>query len=178
MTGKTHLTCGITFGLLISKYFNLDLVDSIPILLTSSIGSLVPDCDQKQSTIGKLLLIDNVIVKVNKIVSKMKIKALKGMAGHRGFTHCLIFPAILAFLYLNLGQLNWMLGLLVGYLSHLAIDMLNDKGIPVLFPLTTKKIHVLSITTGKWVESILWIGLWLVNIYLILKLAGVQISIK
>lgn len=44
---------------------------------------------------------------------------------------------------------------LAGILSHLLMDSLNDTGIMWLWPFCSKHIHVLSIRTGSFTETII-----------------------
>lgn len=70
-------------------------------------------------------------------------KGIQWMAKHRGLMHTLIVPAIM---YVFTGSLDGllyslMMGLTVGYCSHLFADTFTVAGCPLLFPLTTMCIH-------------------------------------
>ena len=82
-------------------------------------------------------------------------KILKFSSKHRGITHTLILPALFFagyfFIKENILQ-NAVLGLSIGSLSHVIADCLNPKGCPVLFPITTKSIHIAKIPTGSMSE--------------------------
>lgn len=190
LTGKTHFAFGCTTAFLLLKYFNIEFntsnLDAISlILLSTGVSSLAPDIDQKQSSIGDVVpIVDDIIVKSSKVVTKFKIRFLQGTLSHRGITHCLLLPIVLSFFYYKLNYPLCFIGLIAGYLSHLFADMLNPGGIPILFPITSKRINLLRIVTGSKWESFVWYIVWGVNILLILNLAGVvnfnggQISIK
>ena len=77
---------------------------------------------------------------------------------HRGIMHTLVVPALLgAALTVSDFPLYWftVLGLLVGYVSHLIADMMTVEGCPVLFPLTKNNIHFMSLRTK---DKSCWIG--------------------
>ena len=40
-------------------------------------------------------------------------------------------------------------GIITGYISHLAMDSMTRTGIPLLYPITNRKYHVLSLKTGR-----------------------------
>ena len=160
MTGKTHLAAGVTFGLVTLFFRN---VDPIIFMAGSLIGSQVPDLDHKKSTVSAYVpLIDDVIVNSSKAVRKFKIKKLKGIFSHRGFTHSLI-PVIALGVFNSMFKLDILLGLLIGYISHLFMDMLTKDGIPLFLPLSLKKFNLLRIKTGGKLEGFVWLMLWLIN---------------
>lgn len=46
-------------------------------------------------------------------------------------------------------------GAFVGELSHLFLDMLNPSGIPLLWPITRKRISLLPIQTGGKMDRVI-----------------------
>lgn len=88
---------------------------------------------------------------------------------HRGMMHTLVVPALL-FVALRASDApiyKWsMLGLLVGYISHLFADMETVEGCPILFPLTKRNIRFptkfktkdKSCTVAAYVTAILAVG--------------------
>lgn len=46
------------------------------------------------------------------------------------------------------------LGFVIAYVSHIFADMFNRKGVPLLYPLSNKKIHVATVVTGTYQEYI------------------------
>lgn len=76
---------------------------------------------------------------------------------HRGIMHTLILPAfLLASTYFIEEPIFkiFITGLTIGYITHLAADMLTVRGCPVLFPFTKKNIRFMKIKTGTFGEYI------------------------
>ena len=118
-------------------------------LITSVVGSYLPDIDIQQSKAGQ------------------QFKFISKFLTHRGITHTLLVPAILAvaMYYLNVIAIpiipSLLLGLEVGWLAHIVADIFNRKGVPILWPIYPKKIHLACFKTGTWHEYVfivLWIG--------------------
>ena len=123
MTGKTHLSFDIATSLLICG----DVVSSIVL----SIGSILPDIDNRNSLLGKTL----------PFVSKL-IK-------HRTLTHSLIFLAICYFINFYL---------FVGCALHVVLDMLTKSGCQLFYPvnLNIRFPFAKYIRTGGKFENILF----------------------
>lgn len=92
-------------------------------------------------------------------------KTFKWAAKHRGLMHTLIPPAIIyTALYVSDYPIYKyiVIGLIVGYCSHLFADMLTVVGCPILFPISKKNIRFLklrtkdkSCTIAAWTVAIL-----------------------
>jgi membrane-bound metal-dependent hydrolase YbcI (DUF457 family) len=56
---------------------------------------------------------------------------------------------------------------LLGVISHLVADSLTKEGVPLLWPLPIKfgipPIKALRITTGEWMEKVVFVGLLIGN---------------
>lgn len=143
LKGTTHIIGGAIAGNIIANCFNLPVEETIMITTASAIGGLIPDIDKRQSTIGKRLFF--ISIPVSKIF------------GHRTFTHSLL-PYMLILYLLNIFKeaisyhFVWQ-GLIIGALSHIALDMLNPHGVSLFYPYK-KKISILKIKTGSSLESI------------------------
>lgn len=87
---------------------------------------LLPDIDHPKSLLGQRL--------------KWISKPVARIFGHRGFTHSLLaIFAALALLQFKLPAdtpipADVLQGMVVGYLSHIAADMLTPAGVPLLWP--------------------------------------------
>ena len=85
----------------------------------------------------------------------------KWMAHHRGLMHTLIPPAFILIAAYATSFPFWkysLIGLFVGYCSHLLADMLTVEGCPILWPFTRQNIHLLPLKTknaSTWIAAIL-----------------------
>ena len=151
MTGKTHAFVGVTSCLVLSALYPDALVVAgkvvSPILgvIATIPGSYAPDVDIAGSTASK------------------KFPLLAKFLKHRGITHTLLIPAVI---YCILSQFNFNLmvatqifGFLLGYVMHIFADMLNKKGVPILWPLMTSHFHIMTIKTGTFEET-LFMAVW------------------
>lgn len=160
MRGKTHTLVGVSAMLLLTAKYGtqvdiMGVTVSTPIaLLTASTGSLLPDIDLHTTKLGSK--------------HKFIAKHLK----HRGITHTLLMPGI--FLFAMMASANYitnnilriffnslLFGLLFGWTMHIVADLFNRKGVPLFWPITKKKIHIATVTTGTWQESA-WLLCYLV----------------
>lgn len=153
MNNKTHKIGGICSGLiastvLFSNTFNVEgLVSSVLIVCGASVGGLAPDIDHPESKVGRKLLLKPISILINKVF------------GHRTITHSLVmsifmtillisstnmFSGILKFIYSNL-----VIGFCIGWLSHLMLDLITVKGIPIYYPFIKKKYSLLKFKTNK-----------------------------
>ena len=125
MMARTHLAFGFLFGLLYMNFFSV----SNPILFMSFVllGALLTDIDHPQSKAGRKI----------KPISHL----IEWMFGHRGLFHSIWIPLILFLVYNYWFKHVILLGIIVGYVSHLLIDGLTIKGINYLNPFTTLRLH-------------------------------------
>lgn len=145
MNAKEHRVAGICAGIITCMIMDtckinnsIDSIDTVyklgsyaAIIGMASIGSLVPDIDQPNSTMGKRL------GPISKLLNKM--------FGHRGLIHFPLFLALIAgllymgYLYIDTKwQIIYMmlsLGFIVGYISHIFLDMFNSEGIKLFGPI-------------------------------------------
>lgn len=100
---------------------------SLPLLTGAIVGSLLPDIDHPKSYIGRRVpLIPDIVYK---------------FWGHRTVTHSMLAIILIALISLPLisfGLYKFWYGLIVGYISHLLIDMLNPQGISLFFPILSR----------------------------------------
>lgn len=151
MTGKTHVIVGVVSCAVvgIDKFPSVTLggLDVYPIagLLTAALTAKWADYDMSNSNAA--------------IAHKMLAKIFT----HRGMTHTLMFPLGIAYILLmfiaapNVVTFQFLasliFGALVGYVSHIWADNLNQKGTPTLWPICRERIHVMSIATGTLQET-------------------------
>ncbi|WCK57721.1 metal-dependent hydrolase (plasmid) [Aneurinibacillus sp. Ricciae_BoGa-3] len=160
MNYKTHVIGGFSAGVFANEYLlphTNALYHLSPILMGSIfvagsvMGSKVPDIDHRGSHTGR-----------NHQVASF---AVNTMFGHRGITHSPIFVmgmmALLMFLskmflsgiFQALGN-YFAIGFGIGIASHLLLDALTVGGIPLLYPFSKKKFHMLPLRTGGFLEKV------------------------
>ena len=133
MVGKTHLAVGLATGIGVCIAGNLPPLAGAIVIAECGLGSLLPDIDQRNSTISKKVKPVGVVA--------------SAVVGHRTIFHNPL-------LYLVLGLLAWkmipaymphVISLLLGVVTHLFMDALNPSGIPVL----GFRLHLCNIHTGS-----------------------------
>lgn len=109
-----------------------------------AIGALLPDIDSQNSLVGKY------------------IPVIPHLLKHRSATHSLLFPVVLYFV----PDMQW---LALGMLSHLALDFLNPDGLPMLWPLSKKKLKLplfnIFFPSGGILDKALNFLLWAIALY-------------
>lgn len=133
MMAPTHLAAGAAAGLAVA------LVYHHPPALYMALGALaglLPDIDHPNGSIRRRLPGSNLLL---------------FWLGHRGLTHTLAVLGVIAVLVI---RSPYGLPLLAGYASHLAGDTLTIRGIPLLWPLSTRNISLLPIRAGGWIENL------------------------
>lgn len=178
MRKPTHATAGIATGLTASFLLMKDIdfetqsiiVSSI-LLGTSFIGSVFPDIDHPNSYIGRKFRITSFIV------SKV--------AGHRGATHSplilFLLCGLLMFLSKNIIPTEYIYyaylaigGFFAGTMSHVFLDALNKKGIPLFYPFSNKSFRFfITIKYDGLLERVFMFFMWIYMIWFV----GVQIKI-
>lgn len=159
MMHYTHNAGGIFATALYFTYVPPQDVMTLGIgLVAGAIGGLLPDIDHGGSTISKKAGI------IGTVISKLLT--------HRGVAHTpLLWALIFGGLYYALPQYFFILcPMFIGVLSHLLLDALNPKGVPLLAPLYCEKIHFLNIKTGGKIEGLCTIALQLGCLYLLLQI--------
>lgn len=149
MQGKVHVLIGAgSLALFCAKYptgFVFAETHVIPMvgLFTAALGSYLPDIDMQTTHMGRQ----------HKVASKV-INKVGG--GHRGFTHTLIIPLIIAALMFYVGTsmeyrmlasvvMSLLFGMEFGYVMHIFADIFNGKGCPLLWPISKSKISIMDL---------------------------------
>lgn len=173
MTARTHDLAAITaFGIAatIQSVRPLTVATAILALLFNQIGGIFPDIDQPTAPFWRNL-------PVGRFFGKAFDRLL---GGHRFLTHSLIGLILSGWLFhwllhmLNLlipkmdAHVVWW-AFMIGSASHLFMDLITKEGIPLLLPLPIKfglpPFKKLRITTGKFAEKIIFIGLLLFDFW-------------
>lgn len=168
MNGKTHKIGGVCAGIITTSMI-LEPTYSFEKLLIggfliggSILGSLMPDIDLPSSTVGKRV----------KPISYL----IHQFFGHRGITHTPILHILCSIFLLMLGQgltgiirliyLSFVIGLFAGGVSHIILDAMTVKGVPLLYPFTKKKYRIANLVTGQdeMLVQIITIGITVLTI--------------
>ena len=162
MTHKTHLVGGVVLASVIHQhFFTMTEVQFACYYASALVGSLLPDIDHPKSLISqKVALLHYPFRKL----------------GHRKATHSLLAVIIsmgLMYLLFGTNYIGWGLG--IGYSSHLLLDMLNPRGVPLLYPFIKYKYKLGNIHTGEKGEEIVYF--LLVVSLLIILVKGIQLFI-
>ena len=155
MIGRTHLAAGILCGEAMVLFQNATNVsDAAFIVAAAAVGSLLPDIDHPRSMLANSS-------RTTKTVSGV----VSSVTQHRGFTHTLAFAGLMWFLATRLAAQfdvvsnDIVISFMLGLLSHLAIDTLNERGVMWFWPIYCKHLHLLRIRTGSAVEWIFRLAL-------------------
>lgn len=179
MNYKTHKIGGICAGSIVVcsilpnplntlNSFDFGAISVASLVMAGSIiGSSIPDIDKRGSYISKKLGV---------------VSAIASLAGHRKFFHSPLFIIILS------GILNYLalffngvyqslyyslvIGITFGAISHLLVDSMTVSGIPLLYPITNKKIRIAKFRTkqDEFLVSSILVGVTIFIIFAILKL--------
>lgn len=159
MRGKTHLIGGLTAGIAASSALGLTLGQTIIMTAASGLGGLIPDIDHENSI----------------ITQKTGIAgwAISRRFEHRGVLHTpaayIIINTILSMLFKSINATLFISGMVIGELSHLALDSFNKIGIMWLYPISKKRFHILSVRSGGIADNITNAVCILIMFVLILK---------
>lgn len=177
MTARTHDVFAFASLITVASYYPPALLNTttlIASLVGNVIGALLPDIDQASNRLWDLLPGGDYLGKILKNL----------FLSHRTLSHSLLGVFLISkFLdwltpkFLNPALIDAQivnLAIMIGYISHLLIDMLTKEGIPLFFPFKLKigfpPIASLRIKTGKKFEKfvifpaiVLYIILFAVN---------------
>ncbi|MCG8155290.1 metal-dependent hydrolase [Brenneria goodwinii] len=154
MTAEGHVLFSVACAILAKKVElspELAAGDWWHIIPGALLTSLLPDIDHPKSLLGQRL----------KWISAPIARAF----GHRGFTHSLL--AIVAGVFFIQTRLpsDWLLptdayhAMIVGYLSHIAADLLTSSGVPLLWPCRWRfRLQILNGQKGNQLERFLCIA--------------------
>jgi inner membrane protein len=143
----SHVVVGLAAWTWVAPHLGLPSLD-LQALGLAAIGALLPDIDHPSSWVGRRL----------RLISR----PLATVIGHRGMTHSAV--AVLACLM----GLRWqgfhrstIDPLVIGYLSHLAADLLTTSGVRLAWPSPRRQAIPLC-RTGSLGESIIVtsVALW------------------
>lgn len=174
MTGRTHDLAAFTalsYVLVTYDMPQMSVATAIVAFTANMIGALAPDIDQPTADLYRR-------VRGGTLISKL-VSPLFG--GHRFISHSIlgvfIFGYLARFVLTLTGSvlivdadIVWW-AFMIGYISHLCIDMLTKEGVPWLFPIPFRfgipPLRAFRVKTGEMVEkSLIFPGLAIATIYL------------
>ncbi len=121
MMARSHVAVGLASWIVAAPLLHLSALDPVELGLAVA-GALLPDIDHPQSWVGRR----------SRPVSTLVSRVL----GHRGVTHSALAVAALVALLMQRGySRDITAALAVGYLSHLAADLLTPRGLRLAWPL-------------------------------------------
>ena len=143
MNGSTHVKFAIASALA-TTVLAPDL-DIAPLICGSIFGGLLPDIDSGGS-IGKYFPITNTIF--TKLAEKKFVPCF-----HRHITHSFLFFPLIFFFVLKLAELpaafhNFLVGMLIGVLSHIILDVLIGNTW-ALYPFVKTPFNILCIKRAE-----------------------------
>lgn len=167
MMAATHRLGGLAAGVAASAVLHTEPIESGVIIAGAVLGSLIPDIDNRHSSISRRWRVLSLAVTAGQAVirglsgllpSRQK-KYVRSLIGHRGITHSLVpvvfLPLIVVLIGYSLGYgligTYTAFGLAGGVISHLLFDMLAG-GVPLFMPFSVKRVTVANIKTGGGVE--------------------------
>jgi inner membrane protein len=173
MTGRTHDLAAFTvLGVvaLTSPLPHMTLATGLVAIGANLLGGIAPDIDQPTAPFWRNLPVGRIFGKVFHMLA----------GGHRFLSHSILgivlfgvgwhfFLQVLtpSFPHLDMNIIWW--AFMIGFVSHLVMDMFTKEGVPWLLPIPVKfgipPFKVFRITTGKFVERfVIFPGLFLVNV--------------
>ena|ERR1700712_4901098 len=144
MMARSHVVVGLAAWIVAAPLLHVPVIDPWYLGLVV-LGSLLPDVDHPKSWVGRR--------------TRPVSTALAAALGHRGITHSAIAVVGLSLLLLHAGyRRGAVCAMAVGYLSHLAADMLTPQGLRLAWPLRGTWCLPLC-RTGSPMESVVVLGL-------------------
>ncbi|KGX87229.1 hypothetical protein N784_16485 [Pontibacillus litoralis JSM 072002] len=194
MLATSHQVMGFTWGMgtiaLYNHYASVPEDFFAPVLFFGAVlfGALIPDIDTPKSKLGGpfakwgftlvlvLLGMELVTPGISQSIQFLLLilsPLLFVYTGHRKFTHSISFLAlmgaysVLIHTYFSIPSF-YLIGFMVGVVSHLFGDFLTKRGIPIFYPFHRRYVKFLfTFRTGSAIETGITVGLILFNVILI-----------
>lgn len=114
MLGRTHTVIGLLIGFLIIESVEASFTGKVAIVVLALAGVVLPDVDIGTSMLGK------------------RLKMFSWFVKHRGFFHTPIFLLLSVILLTPFLTTMQLIAFSAGMVSHLLLDGMTPKGIPLL----------------------------------------------
>ena len=201
MEKKTHVACGNLISLFLIKPTT---VSGLLITISSStLGSLLPDVDLKDSTTDKLFdrLMTSLItiimmsiliqyffnINLYKIIKSYNnlfnyiiticlfiiMSYLGSKTPHRSFTHSILGLIIYTAILSHTFKDNIVIPYFISHLSHILLDLLNMKGVALFYPFKCRFSLKLCESSGRFNQ--LLFSLFSIAIIIVLIMIGTSI---
>ena len=201
MEKKTHVACGNLISLFLIKPTT---VSGLLITISSStLGSLLPDVDLKDSTTDKLfdrlmtslitIIIMSILIQYFFNINLYKIiksynnlfnyliticlfiimSYLGSKTPHRSFTHSILGLIIYTTILSHTFKDNIVVPYFISHLSHIILDLLNMKGVALFYPFKFRFSLKLCESSGKF--NHLLFSLFSIFIIIVLIMIGTNI---
>lgn len=175
MRWDTHIAGGLAVGGFVAMAAPLEM--KLPVLVTAAVAALLPDLDHAGSKLSRAIRRNPLLWPL------LPICWLARVGGHRGPTHslalCTLFSlAVAGWCAVQAAVAGaasvqttvWLaIALVLGYISHVALDALTPKGIPLWWPVDRTMVRIeTGIVTGSFGETGVLAGLLIIDAVLIL----------
>ena len=137
MQAKTHILFSLICVLFYIDYYNVQnpIIFTILVLFTT----LAVDIDESNSKLGKHF--------------KPFSSIIQWILGHRGLLHSLLIPLLFYIILSFLNQQEIAVAIVIGYISHIAMDILTPQGVYIFYPFKLKINGPIKV--GSWLEKLL-----------------------
>lgn len=155
MTVKSHVTLSMIPVFFAIKYGFIPSQSDIQTiaLLGTFVGSILPDIDEPNSYIGHKLIFFSEFFKL------IGIK-------HRTVTHSIFFPLFISIL----GVIHPIFYFIAfGVLMHILEDAITNSGVPLLYPISDKRIGIRLFNTGSIFEFLFTGVVLLISVIVFIK---------
>ncbi len=140
MMAGSHVAVGAVAWIWAAPHLGLPAFEPVAVALAVG-GALLPDIDHPRSWVGRR--------------ARMLSRPLAAAFGHRGFTHSILAVALCAYLLARQGWHRHIVDpLVVGYLSHLAADLITSSGLRLAWPLP-RRFAIPICKTGSPLERLI-----------------------
>lgn len=151
MTYASHVIIAACSASMMQPWLDVGTTGTVLFLALAAFGGLLPDIDHPKSWIGKYV----------PIIPTLLFKT----TGHRGWTHTLfaafsVFVVFYVMLLFSGIDTYYAFAPAIGYMSHLAADMVSNSGIPLYWPVYKKRIVIPLSKTGDMREYTITIAVF------------------
>lgn len=160
MTSRTHDLFAFASLVTFASYFppkNLNSITAVTSLVANIVGALIPDLDQASNRLWDLLPAGNFFGRLLRRLFLSHRTISHSILGYYLLHHLLLYllPKILNPQYVDINLVH--VSVIIGFVSHMFLDLLTEEGIPLFFPIKLKigfpPIKSWRIKTGKWFEK-------------------------